>query len=222
MGFKGACKVCRNKENTECRKKAPKKPVKRKYVYVNCVDCKEILKRRTDQLRGENRCRVCANRKAAYERIGVPIPSMWTGRHLGCDECGREVYKPGSQIHSHNFCSKECYVVWQKKNFNNPNFVKSADNSGKNNGRYKHGKRVGGHDRHKELKQQIKQRDGEGCLLCKKKEGLHVHRITPGALGGEYTLENTVVLCKKHHGAVHKDYEVWKDKLLKMTKSKSA
>lgn len=221
-GYKSECKQCRNDLSKEYRKKVPQKPMIRKYIYVMCEDCSVIIKRRTDQLQEENRCQVCANRKASHERIGKPIPSMWTGRHLNCDYCGKETYKPGSQIHTHNFCSRPCYEKWQKENFNNSNFIKSADNSGANNGRYKHGQRIGGHDRHKDLKKMIVQRDGEGCLLCKAKENLHVHRIIPGALKGQYVLPNTVILCKKHHGTVHQEYDLWKTKLLNFIKGKSA
>src|SRR5699024_10081599 len=83
----------------------------------------------------------------------------------------------------------------------------SVDNRGKNNGNYKHGKRIGrGGDPKRKLKEGIIKRDGKGCFLCGSSDYLHVHRVTPG---GEYSLSNAVILCRNHHALVHTNIKEW-------------
>lgn len=224
-GRKEACKECRNRENTEYRKKNPPKPTKRKYFHQSCSQCKEEFRRRSDaKPKYPDLCLKCANRKSAAERLGVPLPNALRGTFVECDHCGKRHYKKLSQLkrgHEHLFCSQKCQGLWSSIHRVPVNLISSVDNSGKNNGRYKHGKRIGGHDRHKNLKKKIVARDGKGCLLCKSEELIHVHRVTPGALGGKYEIGNTVILCNKHHEEVHLEYDRWKDKLLMMiTKDK--
>lgn len=192
----------------------------RKYIDYKCVDCGNEFSRRSDYKKTDNKhCKVCSAKKLGEQRRGGILEKARKGKYLPCDNCGTVHYKKLSQLKkgaTHHFCNTTCQGEWSAKHFVPKEFIKSADNSGKNNGRYIHGNRIGGHDRHKKLKEQINSRDGLGCLLCKSTEKLHVHRILPGGVGGKYTLENTVILCNIHHAAVHKDYELWKDKLIKM------
>ena len=194
--------------------------VNRKYVEVACEDCGALFTRRSDHK--TSACKPCRGIRQSIQKTGKSIPSMLKGKNVTCDNCGKEHYKKRSQLKkgfTHHFCNSKCQGEWSAKHFVPKNFIKSADNSGEKNGRYKDGKRIGEHDRHRKLKEEIKLRDGEGCLICGTTDKIHVHRILPGGLGGKYTLENAVMLCNIHHAAVHRDYEVWKQKLTKMIES---
>lgn len=208
LGLSSACK--------ECERKSSK--ARRKYIEYKCEDCGSTFTRRSDH-KNTKYCNTCSKKRVADSQRGKILEKARKGSYVKCDNCEKEHYKRLSQLklgHTHYFCGQECQGIWSAKHYVPNKFITSADNSGVNNGRYKHGKRIGGHDRHKKLKKQIIARDGEGCLICKSKEHIHVHRIMPGALGGKYELDNTVFLCNIHHAAVHKDYELWKDKLSKM------
>lgn len=58
--------------------------------------------------------------------------------------------------------------------------------------------------------QAVKDRDGWACRECGATvddvgtRNIHAHHIKPYALGGEFTLDNGITLCKKHHRATHK------------------
>lgn len=56
------------------------------------------------------------------------------------------------------------------------------------------------------LLQLLTQRDGKRCKFsdCVWNITLEIHRIKPGKEGGEYTLENTCLLCPNHHTAITK------------------
>ncbi|BBW99037.1 HNH endonuclease [Geobacillus subterraneus] len=206
LGYRSACKECERKR---------KKP----YVNVKCERCGIEFKRRKDNVKEINYCVPCAKKIAGEKARGKIIPKARKGEYIKCDNCGKLHYKKRSQLkkdYKHRFCSHKCQAEWAAKHKVPGNLIKSVDNRGEKNGRYKNGKRIGEHERHKELKQQIKQRDGEGCLFCKTNEFIHVHRIIPGAFGGKYTLENCVLLCREHHQMVHDNYDYWKNELLKM------
>jgi hypothetical protein len=193
---------------------------KRKYIKYTCEDCGTEFQRRSDYKKSDNKyCNPCSKKKLGERNRGRVLEKARKGKYVVCDNCGTEHYKKLSQLKkgaTHNFCNSNCQGIWSAKHFVPKNFIKSVDNSGEKNGRYKDGKRVGEHDRHRKLKVEIKLRDGEGCLICGTSDKIHVHRILPGGLGGKYTLENTVMLCNIHHAAVHRDYEVWKQKLTNM------
>lgn len=215
LGLSSACK--------ECEREAQKRY--RKYNTHKCQECGNEFKRRADSKSNNKYCKECSPRIHGALSKGRILEKARKGNYIPCDNCGEIHYKKLSQLKkgaTHHFCNTKCQGEWSAKHYVPKKFISSVDNKGKNNGRYKHGNRIGGHDRHKKLKKLIKKRDGEGCLICKSKEKLHVHRITPGALGGKYELNNTVLLCNIHHAAVHKDYDLWKYKLLKMIKVISA
>ena len=204
-GYKSACK--------ECSKK-----YKKKYVEFECARCHQRFKRRKDLLKEINYCYACSKKIVGEKNKGKVLEKLRKGEYVSCDNCGKMHYKKRSHLkrgHKHHFCSKKCQGEWSAKHKVADTFILSANNKDKNNGRYKHGNRVGYHQRHKKLKEQIFKRDGKGCLLCKSLEELHVHRIIPGALGGKYELDNTVVLCKVHHQIVHNNYDFWKNELIK-------
>jgi len=58
------------------------------------------------------------------------------------------------------------------------------------------------------IKSKVFERDG-GCIFCNSGyflnlsdipgNSLTLHRINPGVNGGEYTLDNVVLVCKQHH-----------------------
>lgn len=210
LGYQSACKACERESTKRYRK----------YISYKCTQCGDEFQRRSDYKKSDNKyCGPCSKKKIGEQNRGRILEKARKGKYLACDNCGMTHYKPLSQIakgYTHHFCSTNCQGEWSAKHYVPKEFIKSADNSGEKNGRYIHGKRIGGHDRHKKLREQIKTRDGEGCLLCKSTDKIHVHRILPGGLGGKYTLENSVMLCNVHHAAIHKDYDLWKEKLIKM------
>jgi DNA-directed RNA polymerase subunit RPC12/RpoP len=210
LGYQSACKECESLRRKDYRK----------YNTFKCEECGSEFQRRSDYKKTDNKyCPKCSSKILGKKREGQILEKARKGKYVICDNCGKKHYKKLSQIkrgYTHNFCGSKCQGEWSAKHFVPNKFIKSADNAGSKNGRYKHGKRIGAHDRHKELREQIKKRDGEGCLICKSKDKIHVHRILPGALGGKYTSNNTVMLCSIHHAAVHRDYEVWMDKLINM------
>lgn len=62
-----------------------------------------------------------------------------------------------------------------------------------------------------DVKESIRERDGYRCVDCGRTQRgrrLDVHRLVPGRLGGRYTPENCVTLCRKCHRARHKKYKV--------------
>ena len=44
---------------------------------------------------------------------------------------------------------------------------------------------------------------GSPCALCGSLAKLRIHRLSPGHLGGQYTIENGQVLCQSCHQAQH-------------------
>jgi 5-methylcytosine-specific restriction endonuclease McrA len=69
---------------------------------------------------------------------------------------------------------------------------------------------------HKEkVRKEIKERDGDWCLLCGKPgPGLHLHRVVYASQGGVYEKDNCVLLCADHHQNVHSNKRMWMPKLL--------
>lgn len=60
-----------------------------------------------------------------------------------------------------------------------------------------------------EIKDAVRERDGFACVDCgeahkKGRRAFDVHRVIPGRLGGKYTLENCLTLCRKCHRRRHK------------------
>ena len=55
------------------------------------------------------------------------------------------------------------------------------------------------------LRQQIQDRDGEGCNNCHRtSEQLYIHHLLPLSNGGSNSIDNLIVLCKVCHGYVHR------------------
>lgn len=205
IGYQSACKECERESNKK----------KRKYNIYKCKDCNEDFRRRSDN-KSTDYCTPCSHKRRAEKQRGQILEKLRKGDYVKCDNCGEMHYKKKSQLklgYTKHFCSQTCQGQWSAKYRVPKNLIKDTDNSGVKNGRYKDGKRIGTNNRHRDLKAKISQIDGEGCLLCNKRERLHVHRIIPGALGGRYTLKNSVMLCHEHHAEVHQKYDVWKDKL---------
>lgn len=154
----------------------------------------------------------------------IPATKKWISGHnlkkknskvkRKCENCYQTFYVYQSEIKKGGgvYCSKKCYVERQKNTGYVPkNFISSVDNRGKNNGRYKHGKRIGGHTQKRKLREKVIQRDGGNwCLFCGKPgPGLHLHRIRYGSQGGRYELNNCVQLCPIHHDLVHSSKRKW-------------
>lgn len=59
----------------------------------------------------------------------------------------------------------------------------------------------------KKLKELVKERDGNKCVICKRKDKLHVHHINYDKQDSRP--ENLVTLCKYHHMMTNSDRETW-------------
>lgn len=190
----------------------------RLYKEVECSECGNKFLRRSDQINryGKvNFCsRKCVSKHQSRERTGKSLPALRKGEYRTCIQCRKEFYVKQSQIKQGNpkFCSRKCYEERQRYLGLVPKgFISSVNNSGKNNGNYKHGQRVGGHVQKKKLREQVISRDGGNwCLLCGKPgPGLHLHRIVYGSQGGKYELDNCVQLCAECHELVHSSKRKW-------------
>lgn len=134
---------------------------------------------------------------------------------LTCPQCGTEFYRGPSAIRlGARFCSRPCHGAWERAQ---PRLrVPQVDNSGKRNGRYKHGQRVGAHITKAKVRAAVAERDGDWCLLCgRPPRGLHLHRVRYGSEGGRYEVPNCVQLCGLHHDLVHSNKRVWQPMLVR-------
>ncbi|MDF2652736.1 MAG: Pascal47 [Paenibacillus sp.] len=201
----------------------------RTYTLIKCYQCGIKFERRADSVNKHglrNYCsKECMGLVQSKDRKGKSILSLRTGKELKCLFCGEEYYENKSKIdRGSKYCSKKCYI---KDLANKPvakGFIGSANNSGKNNGMYKHGKRTGGNTSKRKLREKIIERDGgKWCLICGKPgPGLHLHRIIYGSQCGKYEIDNCVQLCNSHHAIVHSNKSLWQPPLLAYIKDKIA
>src|SRR5690625_523236 len=190
----------------------------RSYFHIRCSECGKRFLRRIDQInrRGlRNFCSSkCSSKNNGRKMRGVPQYQNRNGSYVTCLNCKGEFYVSRSRLKKKpKYCSKKCMTERRNRlGLVSPNFIGSADNRGSNNGRYKHGRRVGGHIQKKELRQKVIERDGGNwCLFCGVPgPGLHLHRIEYGAQGGKYVLDNVVQLCPQDHALVHSSKKLWK------------
>lgn len=202
----------------------------RTYVKINCSECRTKFERRSDQVNRYGKVNFCSkkcvSKYQSRERTGKPIPLARNGEYRKCRNCFKEYYINPYRAKKTNsrYCSNKCQFDYQRKKGIVPKgFVSSANNKGKNNGMYRHGKRTGGNISRKELRKQIANRDGgDWCLLCGKPgPGLHLHRIIYGSQGGKYELDNCVQLCPIDHDKVHSSKKKWMPILLDHIKNGS-
>ena len=218
----------------------------RPYTMINCTQCKKEFERRADSVdrRGlRNFCsRDCHNSFIKMDREENPekyansklklSPQEITGKRLlgyqkmmkgenrVCKVCSKEFY--ANRSHGKKYCSKTCY---NKDLVNKPvpkAFIGSTNNSGKKNGRYKDGKRIGTNINKRKLREKVMERDGGKCCLICGSLGpdLHLHRIIYGSQCGKYELDNCVQLCTTDHGIVHNKKPFWQKVLLKYVADK--
>jgi hypothetical protein len=205
----GTQKFC----SASCSDLSPREKNKnRPMVSCVCERCGKTFSRRADQVsrNPHTYCSpYCAN-LMPRTRKGPPK----TGGIISCEICGKEFYVSGFRLESARFCSQMCNGVWTRSQ-PRLNFIGSADNTGKKNGRYKHGKRVGTNTNKRIVRSAVIERDGDWCLVCgQPPKGLHLHRIRFGSEGGRYAADNCVQLCGLHHDTVHRGPKhVWQDLL---------
>lgn len=60
-----------------------------------------------------------------------------------------------------------------------------------------------------DLKQQVRELDGNRCRFCGRGGFLHVHHIVYRSQGGKHEVGNLITLCDEHHGTVHSDKSVY-------------
>jgi 5-methylcytosine-specific restriction endonuclease McrA len=192
----------------------------RAYTMIRCSECGGKFERRADQVnrRGlRNYCsKECMGVSQSRERKGIPIPALLKGENKNCKHCSKEFYarRSTSKRGGGKFCSRECFGKYL---IDHPikNFIGSADNSGKKNGRYVHGKRVGGHISKAKVRSDVIKRDGHWCMLCGKPgPGLHLHRVIYGSQGGKYQTDNCILFCGEHHDFIHSNKKKWQPLLL--------
>ncbi|AIW03682.1 HNH endonuclease [Bacillus phage Pascal] len=182
----------------------------RYYIAGDCEKCGEYFEKRKDGAKHSNLCSSCALKESNARRKGTIIESRRNGKTKKCAVCNEEYYVKASRLSS-KYCSSKC---WNSVKPLPAAFITKTNNAGKNNGRYKDGKRTG--ERAKQntpknkVRQQVKERDGNWCLLCgKPPSGLHLHRIKYGSQGGKYEKDNCVQLCNEDHALIHTDKKLF-------------
>ena len=58
-------------------------------------------------------------------------------------------------------------------------------------------------DSWRDISKQVKNRDGNKCVLCGGIEGLEPHHITPLSKGGKTVMSNLLTMCKTCHDRRH-------------------
>ena len=89
-------------------------------------------------------------------------------------------------------------------------FSKIAKNrTGPKNSRWRGGKSFEpySHTFNKDLKQMVRERDGEKCRLCSETENLQVHHVDYDKMNDD--AENLVTLCAHHHGKTNSARQFW-------------
>lgn len=198
----------------------------RLYKKVKCTECGNKFEKRSDGIGVVNLCSIeCRSSYQSRTRKGKPQFNKRNGKFVNCANCNKKIYRSKSRLKKsdRHFCNYECRSEWNIANGYIPeNFIKSPNNKGKRNGRYKHGKRVGSHVNKKKVREQVIERDGGNwCLLCGKPgPGLHLHRVVYGSQGGKYEVDNCVQLCAIDHERVHSSKKKWMPILLEYLKTK--
>lgn len=180
----------------------------RVFKEIKCTECGQKYEKRADSIGLVNLCgKKCMSAYQSRTRKGRELPNAKKGEYKTCIQCRKSFYVNRRRLNKNpKFCSRECYAERQRALGLVPdNFISSVDNSGKKNGRYKHGKRTGSNVTKPKVRKQVIKRDGGNwCLFCGKPgPGLHLHRIVYGSQGGKYELDNCVQLCAEHHELVH-------------------
>jgi len=189
----------------------------RSYKKINCDECESEFLRRTDSINRYGKVNYCgykcANKAIGRKNRGRINHKARKGEYRNCLHCKSEFYVSRSQMkRGGKYCSKKCQMDRQKELGIVPkNFISAPNNKGKNNGRYRHGNRVGSHIQKRKLREKVIERDGGNwCLFCGKPgPGLHLHRVVYGSQGGRYELSNCVQLCPIHHELVHSSKRKW-------------
>lgn len=177
---------------------------------LTCHYCGIVYERTLGQYNGQFTKHYCSDkctRLAKRNRV-----------NLICKQCGCEFERSLSRISK--FCKQSCWFEWNKLN-PRLDLMVPVDNSGKNNGQYKHGRyvgkgRAGGSATKEKVRKQVIERDkGNWCFICGKPgPGMHLHRIVYGAQCGKYEVNNCIQLCFDHHAVIHSNKKEWQPKLL--------
>lgn len=145
------------------------------------------------------------------------------GSKFNCLKCGNLFYRLPSEIKDGDikFCSKKCYLTWQKGKHKNSGFVLTPL-KGKDNPNWKGGitpinKTIRNSIEYKLWRKAVYERDNYTCQDCgiKSKKGvkacLEAHHKKPFATHPELRLDisNGETLCNKCHDKKPKGRKVW-------------
>ena len=70
------------------------------------------------------------------------------------------------------------------------------------------------HRPNRDIKAEIRERDGRRCRFCGTTKALHVHHIRYRSEQGSNTPENLITLCMGHHDRVHSNKRHWQPILI--------
>lgn len=65
-----------------------------------------------------------------------------------------------------------------------------------------------------DLRQQVRDRDGNACRYCRRPTDLQLHHIRYRSEGGPHEERNLITLCSVHHALMHSSKERWQPVLL--------
>lgn len=121
-----------------------------------------------------------------------------------CEICGSE-FKTGEE--GQRTCSRTCHFKLPTP----PEVIAKRvaalpDRRGKANPNYRHGRRVGGHERKLAREFNIRKKGEERCRVCGATSNLQAHHAVPRSIApaGKYDLRNCLPLCASCHQGWHR------------------
>jgi mannose-6-phosphate isomerase-like protein (cupin superfamily) len=197
------CKKCHKefkvpmweKDRLYCSKKCQVASITRKdsRVISNCIVCNKEFKHYGERILCSKEC---SNKYLSQQKLNENNPAWIENKEtFTCKGCGKVFEYTRRNLHvgqKRIFCSLNC-------SRNNGNSKEIINNIGAD---YKYARGF-----NKGLKERIKERDDNCCLMCGSKSSLEIHHVDYNKKNNEDN--NLITLCKKCHNITNFNREFW-------------